>query len=93
MIVVNIGHLLFLAEVGQSSGVTNGLSTAKMYMLLLCDVNINSCQSLNQLRYNYASKSDTSAFLFPPTNGTFQQYTIKYHVALWMHNREGKPVV
>ena len=93
MLVINIGHLLSLAEVGQSSGVTNGLATAKMYILLLYGVNINSCQSLNQLRYNYASKSDKSASLFPPTNGTFQQYNIKCPVALWIHNREAKLVV
>ena len=93
MPVVNIRHLLYLADVGQSSGVTNGLATADMYMLQLYGVKINSCQSLNQLRYNYASKSDKSASIFPPTNGTFHQYTIKCQVALWIHNLEAKPVV
>ena len=93
MLVVTIRHLLYLAEVGQSSGVTNGLATAKMYTLLLCDVKISSCQSLNQLRYNYASKSDKSASLFPPTNCTFQQYTIKCQVAFWIQNLEAKLVV
>ena len=90
MLVVNIGYLLSLAEVGQSSGVTNGLDTANKYMLLLYGVKINSSQSLNQLRYNYASKSDKSVSLFPPTDGTFQQYTIKYQVALWIHSLEAK---
>ena len=41
----------------------------------------------------YASKSDKYASLFPPTDGTFQQYTIKYQVALWIHSLEAKPVV
>ena len=43
MLVVNIGHLLSLAQVCQSSGVTNGLATANMYMLLRYGVKINSC--------------------------------------------------
>ncbi len=90
MIVVNMRHLLFLAEVGQSSGVTNGLATAKMYMLLMYGEKINWCQSLSQLCYNYARKSDTSASLLSPTDGTFQQYTIKYQVALWIHSIEAK---
>ena len=64
-----------------------------MYMLLLYGVKINSCQSLNQLHYNYASKSDKSASLLPPTYGTFQQYTIKYQVVLWIHSLEAKLVV
>ena len=64
ILVVNIGHILYLADVGQSNGVTNGRATAKMYMLLLYGVMINSCQSINQLRYNYASKSDKSASHF-----------------------------
>ena len=32
MFVVNIGHLLSLAEVGQSSGVTNGFATVYVYI-------------------------------------------------------------
>ena len=84
-----------LAEVGQYSGVTNRRPIAKKYVFLLYGVKGNSCQSLNQLCYNYASKSDTSASLFPPTDGTFQQYTIcvKYQVVLWIHSLEAIPVV
>ena len=41
MLVVNIGHLLSLAEVGQSSGVTDGLATANVYVLLLYGVQSN----------------------------------------------------
>ncbi len=94
MLVVNIRHLLSLAEVGQVQCCDQWSFLCKdVYMLLLYGVKINSCQSLNQLRYNYASKSDKSASLFPPTNGTFQQYTIKYQVALRIHTLEARLVV
>ena len=68
MLVIKVGDLVFLAEVGQFSGVTNGLPIAKKYVLL-CGEKSNSCQSHNQLRYNYAcSMSDTSASLLIPAN-------------------------
>ena len=62
-LVVNIADMLSLAELGQSSDVTNGLPTATKYALLLYGVKGKSCQSLNRLRYNYACKSDTSVSL------------------------------
>ena len=46
-LVVNIAHMLYLAELGQSSDVTNGLPTATKYALLLYGVKGRSCQSLN----------------------------------------------
>ena len=66
-LVVNIADMLFLGELGQSSDVTNGLTTATKYALLLYGVKGRSCQSFNRLRYNYACRSDTSAYPFPPT--------------------------
>ena len=66
-LVVNIADMLFLGELGQCSDVTNGLTTATKYALLLYGVKGRSCQSLNRLRYNYACRSDTSAYPFPPT--------------------------
>ena len=66
-LVVNIADMLFLGELGQSNDVTNGLTTATKYALLLYGVKGRSCQSLNRLRYNYACKSDKSAYPFPPT--------------------------
>ena len=78
--------MLSLAELGQSSDVTNGLPTATKHALLLYEVKSRSWQSLNRLRYNYACKSDKSASLFPPTDGTFQQYTrcVKYQLGGFM---------
>ena len=73
-LVVNIADMLTLAELGQSSDVTNGLPTATKYALLLYGVKGRSRQSLNRLRYNYACKSDTSASHFPPTDETFEQH-------------------
>ena len=58
-LVVNIADMLSLAELGQSSDVTNGLPTAAMYVLLLYGVKGRSSQSLNRLRYNYACNSDS----------------------------------
>ena len=80
MLSVTIVDLLYLANVYQFSGVTNGVTTAVKYALLLYGVKSNLCLSVNQLRCNYACESDTSASLFPPTDGTFQQYTrcVKY---------------
>ena len=73
-LVVNIADMLSLAELGQSSDVINGLPTATKYALLLYGVKGVSCQSLNRLRYNYACKSDKSAYLFPPTDDAFEQH-------------------
>ena len=73
-LVVNIADKLSLAELGQSSDVTNAFPTATKYALLLYGVKGRSCQSLNRLRYNYACKSDTSASLFPPTDDAFEQH-------------------
>ena len=49
--------------------------------------------SLNQLPYNCACKSDKPTSLFPPTDGTFQQYTrcVDHQVALWIHSLEANP--
>ena len=66
-LVVNIADMLFLGELGQYSDVANGLTTATKYALLLYGVKGRSCQSLNRLRYNYACRSVTSAYPFPPT--------------------------
>ena len=62
-LVVNIADMLSLAELIQSSDVTNGLPTATSYTLLLYGVKGRSCQSLNAttIRARYAS-------LFPPTD-------------------------
>ena len=73
-LVVNIADMLSLAELGQSSDVTNGLPTETKYALLLYGVKGKSCQSLNRLRYNYACRSDTSASLFPPIDDAFEQH-------------------
>ena len=47
MLVVNIADMLSLAELIQSSDVTNGLPTATKYALLLYGVKGRSCESLN----------------------------------------------
>ena len=73
-LVVNIADMLPLAELCQSSDVTNAFPTATKYALLLHGVKGRSCQSLNRLRYNYACKSDKSASLFPPTDDAFEQH-------------------
>ena len=92
-LVVNIAEMPSLAELSQCSDVTNGHPTATKYALLLYGVKGISCQSLNRLRYNYACKSDTSASLFPPTDGAFEQHTrrVNYQVAKWIHSHEAKP--
>ena len=92
-LVVNIADMPSLAELGQSSDVTNGLPTATKYALLLYGVKGRSCQSLNRLRYNYACKSDKSASLFPPTDDSFEQHIrrINYQVSIWIHSHEAKP--
>ena len=92
-LVVNIADMLSLAELGQSSYVTNGLPTATKYALLLYGVKGRSCQSLNRLRYNYACKSDKSASLFPPIDDAFEQHIrrVNYQVAIWTHSHEAKP--
>ena len=92
-LVVDIADMLYLAELIQSSDVTNGLPTATKYALLLYGVKGRSCQSLNRLRYNYACKSDTSASLFRPTDDAFEQHTrrVNYQVAIWIHSHEAKP--
>ena len=84
--------MLSLAELGQSCGVTNGLSTATKYALLLYGVKGRSCQSLNRLLSNYACKSDTSASLFPPTDDAFEQHIrrVNYQVTIWIHSHEAK---
>ena len=56
-------------------------------------LDMNATKWSDRLRYNYTSKSDKSASLFPPTYSTFQQYTIKYQVDLWIHSLEAKLVV
>ena len=92
-LVVNITDMLYLAELSQSSDVTNGLPTATKYVLLLYEVKGRSCQSLNRLCYNYACKSDKSASLFPPTYDAFEQHIrrVDYQVAIWIHSHEAKP--
>ena len=82
--------MLSLAELGQSSDVTNRLPAATKHALLLYGVKGRSSQSLNRLRYNYACKSDKSASLFPPTHDAFEQY-INYQVAIWTHSHEANP--
>ena len=62
-LVVNIADMLSLAELIQSSDVTNGLHTATKYALLLYGVKGRSCQSLNA-----TSMRARSASLFPPTD-------------------------
>ena len=47
-LVVNIADMLSLAELGQSSDVTNAFPTATKYALLLYGVKGRSCQSLNR---------------------------------------------
>ena len=87
--------MLSLAELGQSSDVTNRLPTATKYALLLYGVKGRSCQSLNRLRYNYACKSGKSASLFPPTDDAFEQHIkrVNYQVAIyiWTHSHEATP--
>ena len=92
-LVANIADMLSLAELGQSSDVTNACPTATKYALLLYGVKGRSCQSLNRLRYNYACKSDKSASLFPPTDDAFEQHIrrVNYQVAIWIHIDESKP--
>ena len=92
-LVVNIADMLSLAELGQSSDITNAFPTATKYALLLYDVKGRSCQSLNRLRYNYACKCDKSAFLFPPTDDAFKQHIrrVDYPVAISIHSHEAKP--
>ena len=94
-LVVNIADMLSLAELGQSSDVTNAFPTATKYALLLYGVKGRSCQSLNRLRYNsyYACTSDTSASLFPPTDDAFERQIrhVNYQVAIWIHSHEAKP--
>ena len=75
-LVVNITDMLSLAELGQSSDVTNAFPTATKYALLLYGVKGRSWQSLNRLRYNYACMSDTSASVFPPTDDAHQTLSI-----------------
>ena len=92
-LVVNITEMLSLAELSQSSDVSNGLPTATKCALLLYGVKGRSYQSLNRLRYNYACKSDKSASLFPPTYDVFEQHIrrVDYQVAIWIHSPEAKP--
>ena len=66
MVMVNIGDLLTLAEVGQSSG-NQWTYHCREVCVATVWIEGNSCQSLNLLCYNYACKSDTSASLYPPT--------------------------
>jgi len=93
--VVNIGDLLSLAELDQSSDVTNELPTATKYVLLLYGAKGNSCQSLDQLRYNYACKSDKPASPFLPTDDAFQEHIrhINYQVETWIHSHEANLVL
>ena len=92
-LVVNIADMMSLAELSQSSDVTNGLPTATKYAFLLHGVKCRSCQSLNRLRHNYACKSDKSASLFPPTDDAFERHIrrVNYQVAIWIHSHEAKP--
>ena len=93
-LVVNIADMLSLAELGQSSDVTNAFPTATKYALLLYGVKGRSCQSLNRLRYNYACKSDKSASLFPPTDDAFEQHIRRCQLPsgyIWIHSHEAKP--
>ena len=92
-LVVNIADMLSLAELGQSSDVTNAFPTATKYAVLLYGVKGRSCQSLNPLRYNYVCKSDKSASLFPPTDDAFERHIrrVNYQVAIWIHSHEAKP--
>ena len=93
-LVVNIADMLSLAELGQSSDVTNAFPTATKYALLLYGMKGRSCQSLNRLRYNYACKSDKSASLFPPTDDAFEQHIIRCQLPsgyIWIHSHEAKP--
>ena len=92
-LVVNIADMLSLAELSQSSDVTNGLPPATKYALLPYGVKGRSWQSLNRLRYNYACKSDTSASLIPPAEDAFEQHIrrVDYQVAIWIHSHEAKP--
>ena len=94
-LLLNIGDLLPLAQLGQSSDITNELPTATKYALLLYGSKSNSCKSLDQLRYEYACKSDKSASLFPPTDDAFQQHIrrVNYQVAIWIHSHEARPVL
>ena len=62
-LVVNIADMPSLAELIQSSDVTNGLPTATKYALLLYGVKGRSCQSLNA-----TTMRARSASLFPPTD-------------------------
>ena len=92
-LVVDIADMLSLAELGQSSYVTNVLPTATKYAILLYGAKGRSRQSLNRLRYNYACKSDKSASLFPPTDDAFEQHIkrLNYQVAIWTYSHEAKP--
>ena len=91
-LVVNVADMLSLAELGQSSDVTNGLPTATKYALLQYGVKGGSRKCLNRLRYIYACKSDKSASLFPPTDDAFEQHIkrVNYQVAIWTHSHEAK---
>ena len=54
-----------------------------------------ACHSLDQLRYDYACKSDKAACLFPPTDDAFEQHVrrVNYQVAIWVQSHVAKPVL
>jgi len=83
-LLLHIGDLLPLTQLGQCSDVSNALPTATKYVLLMYGSKSQSCQSLNQLCY-YACKSDKAASLFPPTDDAFKQHMrcVNYQVAIW----------
>ena len=96
MLVANIEDWLSMAEVGQSSGNQctfrckercGATVCFEEHLMSVCFILFKTylyrvAQSHNQLRYNTASKSDTSAYILPPTDGTFQQYRcVSYHVS------------
>jgi hypothetical protein len=88
-----------LATFGTSVDLEERLPASRTYALSLYGnkkrSNGEPCVNLDQLRYEFACKTDKPAPAFPPTEYAFKQYVlrVKYQVAIWVHSDQAKPVL
>lgn len=86
-----------LSTLGTTPDLTENLQDARRYTLALYGnknkSNRNLCTTLDELRYEFACKSDKPASAFPPTEDAFLQHVLraKYQLTIWMRCEVSKP--